>query len=300
MKGFTTKAIHSSGVISDTYNSLRPPVYKSVAFEFDSSADIALAFEGRKNAHSYSRISNPTVADFEQRIQAISGAKSVIALSSGMAAISNIIMALAESGSNGIISKNLFGNSVSLFQETLNQWGFEARFEDIKNIERVKAAIDNKTRFIFLETISNPQLEVVDIEEVVKIADSKNIPVILDGTVTTPYLFDAKKAGVAIEVISSTKYISGGATSVGGILTFELESKSEAFKFMDALKIVRRATNLNDNKTLVLHPASTIYCEYTKDQREEMEVSESLIRLSVGIEDSDDLIDDIKQALERV
>lgn len=410
MAGFTTKAVHGGSRGDDVHKALRTPLYDSAAFEFESSKDLQLAFEGRKNGHSYSRISNPTVSDFERRIQELSGALGVIALSSGMAAISNTVFALASSGSNGVISKTLFGNSVSFFKETMIPWGLESRFVDMTNPDEVEKAIDGNTKFIFLEVISNPQMEVADVRALVEIGDRKNVPVILDGTLTTPYLFNAKDAGVALEIISSTKYISGGATSTGGLildygkfnwgktegfekwfkgygpfalmaklrrevyrnvgsclaphnawlqilgletlalridkscqnamtvsqwlegnekvlrvdypglesskyyntakkmfgdkfgglLTFDLKDKNEAFKFMDSLKLIRRATNLNDNKSLIIHPASTIFSEYSEEEREEMGVRESLIRLSVGIEDTEDIIDDIKKALENI
>ncbi|MCK5672170.1 MAG: O-acetylhomoserine aminocarboxypropyltransferase/cysteine synthase, partial [Spirochaetales bacterium] len=158
MNSFSTRAVNPSGESEAGYRALRPPLYDSVAFEFDSSKDIQLAFEGRKSAFAYSRVSNPTVAEFENRIKDLSGSIGVLALSSGMAAISNTVLALAGAGTNGVIAKTLIGNSVSLFKETLGPWGFESRFVDITNSESVEAAIDQNTRFIFLEIISNPQM----------------------------------------------------------------------------------------------------------------------------------------------
>ncbi len=410
MNDFNTRAVNPIGESEAGYKALRPALYDSVAFEFESSKDIQLAFEGRKSAFAYSRVSNPTVAEFENRIKDLSGSIGVLALSSGMAAISNTVLALAGAGTNGVIAKTLFGNSVSLFKETLGPWGFESRFVDITNSEAIEDAIDTNTRFIFLEIISNPQMEVANIRKVVEIGNKYDVPVILDGTLTTPYIFNAKDAGVALELISSTKYISGGATSTGGlildygnfdwkkipgiekwskaygplalmvklrrevyrnigsclaphnawlqilgletlglridkscenamavsewldkndkvkrvdypglksnkyhsisaeqfgdkfggILTFDLGDKDTAYRFMDSLKLIRRATNLNDNKSLVIHPASTIFSEYSQDECEEMGVRETLIRLSVGIENYKDLISDIEQALEEL
>lgn len=259
MNGFNTRAVNPTGEPEDGYKTLRPPLYDSVAFEFESSKDIQLAFEGRKSAFAYSRVSNPTVAEFENRIKDLSGSIGVLALSSGMAAISNTVLALAGTGTNGVIAKTLFGNSVSLFKETFGPWGFESRFVDITDQEAVESAIDKNTRFIFLEIISNPQMEVANIRKVVEIGN---------------------------------KY--------GGILTFDLNDKETAFRFMDELKLIRRATNLNDNKSLIIHPASTIFSEYSELECEEMGVREALIRLSVGIEESDDLIEDINQALEGI
>ena len=405
-----TKILHTKFLKDDPHGSLHMPVYDNVTFEFKSAEDLELAFAGRKPSHMYSRISNPTVEHLEQKIKVLSDATGVLALSSGMAAISNTILAIARTGDNIITSKHLFGNTFSLFEQTLKDWGLETRYTDLTNPQEVEKLVNEKTRAIFLETITNPQLEVADIGALSVIARKRGILLIADTTMTPPYLFSAKEFGVDIEVISSTKWISGGATSVGGliidygtydwkksaklnkdaikygpfafinrlrrevyrnigacmsphnaylqslgletlplrldaacvntqklaeflkktkqvknvnypglkgstfykiarkqfgekpgaVLTFDLESKSECFKFLNNLKLIRRATNLQDNRSLVLHPASTIFCEYSGQLKKEMGVPETLIRLAVGIEDYRDLIVDIKQALEAI
>jgi O-acetylhomoserine (thiol)-lyase len=410
MKGFATKAVHGAGSIKDLHAALRMPLYDSVAFEHESARDIQLSFEGKKPTHTYSRVSNPTVEDFEQRIRLLFDALGVIAVSSGMAAISNVIMALGQAGSNIVTSRFLFGNTVSLFEKTLKVWGLETRYVDMTDVQELDRSIDKKTCAIFFESITNPQLEVADVDKICRIATTYNIPVILDGTLTTPYIFKSKEFGVHLEVISSTKYISGGATTLGGLiidygtydwnhcprlkhdadqfgdftlllklrrevyrnlgaclaphnasmqtlgletlslridkscanaleiaralenhhkvksvnypglkdskyyhtaktqfidkfgglLTFELNNKKECFKFIDRLKIVRRATNLNDNKTLILHPATTIYCEYSESQKRAMKINDSMLRLSAGIEDVEDIIADLYQGLEEL
>ena len=408
MKGFTTNAIHGAPVKKDAHGTLRMPVYDSVAFEHETAENMQAAFEGRMPSHSYSRISNPTIEDYEQRVRLLSDALGVIAVSSGMAAISNVILALAESGTNIVTSRSLFGNTYSLFESTLRPWGLDISYVDLSDGAALAAAIDEKTRAVFLETITNPQLQVVDAAAVAKVAHARNVPVIVDGTVTTPYLFRAKDFGADLEVMASTKYISGGATSVGGlildygtfnwrhnpkiapwvakfkasallvwlraevyrnlgaclsphnaylqtlgletlslraqrscentlavaqylerchprvhavnypglpsskyhetakrqfpngfggILTFTLAGKAECFSLMNNLRMIRRATNINDNKSLILHPASTIYCEYSPVEKEDMDVSESMLRLSVGIEDVDDIIEDLNVGL---
>jgi len=405
MKGFATKAIHGAALKKDVHGTLRMPVYDSVAFEHESAEDMQAAFEGRLAAHSYSRISNPTIEDYEQRMRLLSDALGVIAVSSGMAAISNVIMALAEMGTNIVTSRSLFGNTYSLFESTLRPWGLDINYVDLSDGNALAAAINENTRAVFLETITNPQLQVVDVESVARVAHAQNVPVVVDGTVTSPYLFRSKDFGADLEVMASTKYISGGATSVGGlildygvfnwrhnpkiapwvakykanallawlraevyrnlgaclsphnaylqtlgletlslraqrscdnalavaqylearqekvravsypglpsskfyhiavrqfprgfggILTFDLAGKDECFAFMKSLRLIRRATNINDNKTLILHPASTIYCEYSPVEKEGMGVSESMLRLSVGIEDAADIIEDIE------
>jgi len=408
MKGFTTKAIHARFPKKDTHNALRMPIYDSVSFEFDSALDIQMAFEGKRSAHTYSRITNPTVEDFENRVRVLSGGLGVIAVSSGMAAIANVIMTLGFTGANLVTTRHLFGNTISLLEHSLQDWGMTIRYVDMTNPDNVSEALDDNTCAVFLETITNPQLEVADFKALSKITRSKGVPLVVDGTLTTPYVFSSKLWGVDIEVISSTKYMSGGATSVGGViidngtfkwvqhpklgengkkfgpyaflaklrrevyrnfgaalspqaaflqslgletlairidrscenalriaiflckhdkvlsvhypglkdspfhelakeqfcgrygglLTFSLENRERCFRLIDSLALIRRATNLNDNKTLALHPASTIFSEYPLSVREEMGVGEGLIRIAVGIEDTDDIINDLKQGLE--
>jgi O-acetylhomoserine (thiol)-lyase len=386
---------------------LRPPVYDSVAFEHESAEEINQVFAGRKPAHAYSRITNPTVEEFENRIKLISNATAVIAVSSGMAAIANILLALAGSGTNIVTSRHLFGNTLSLIEKTLRPWGLQARYVSMTDPLEVLAAIDANTRAVFLETVTNPQLEVADIGAIADITSGKGVPLIVDNTVTTPYLFRSKDFGVNIEVISSTKYISGGATSVGGliidngnfdwrqsprledwarkmgpmallgalrrevyrnigaclaphhaylqslgletmslriekscanaltvarfleqhakvagvnypglensgyheiaakqfknrfggILTFDLQSRDDCFTLINKLQLARRASNVNDNKTLVLHPASTIFCEYPEKELAAMNIRQTMIRLSVGIEDVSDIIHDLEGGL---
>lgn len=404
---FATKLLHTKFLKEDPHGSLHMPVYDNVAFEYKTGKDLELAFQGKKLSHMYSRVSNPTVEYFEQKVRSVTGAIGVIALSSGMAAISNVILTVASAGDNIITSKHLFGNTYSLFENTLKDWGLEVRYADLTQVKCIDRLIDDKTRAIFFETITNPQLEIVDVKILSKLGRSRNILVIADTTITPPYIFESKKFGVDIEVLSSTKYISGGATSVGGLiidngaydwrkspklqkdvkqygpftfihklrrevyrdlgaclsphnaflqtigldtlplrvdtscantfkiaqfleksskvksvnypglesskyfklakkqfgnkpcslLTFDLSSKGQCFKFMNRLKIIRRATNLQDNRTLILHPSSTIFCEYDDTTKKDMGVRETLLRLAVGIEDFRDLIMDINNGL---
>lgn len=408
MAGFATRAIHSPFVKKDSHGSLHMPVYDSVTFEFDTAEEIEEAFTGRKPRHTYSRITNPTVEHLEQKVKHITGSLSVLAVASGMAAISNVIIAIAGRGDNIITTRLIFGNTYSLFERTFKPWGLEVRYADFSAPDSLESLIDKNTRAVFFETITNPQLEIADIKKLSAIAHKHNILVIADTTVTPLYFFNSRDFGVDVEVLSATKYISGGATSVGGLiidngiydwsnvpklkedsrqygnlvftaklrrevyrnlgaclsphnaylqslgietialradkscentlkvaeylsdcnkvkrvnypgllvskyyaiadsqfgknkgalLTFELSTREECFRFLNKLKMIRRATNINDNKTLIIHPSSTIFCEYSADLKQKMQVYETLLRLSVGIEDAEDIIDDIKQALE--
>jgi len=192
MNGFATNSIHGVQLKADVHGSLRTPVYDNVAFEFESANDINQAFAGRKPAHTYSRITNPTVEDFEQRIRLISGGSAVIAVSSGMAAITNVILALAGAGTNIVTSKHLFGNTLSFFESTLKPWGLEVKYVDMSQPDEVRQAIDENTRAVFLESITNPQLEVADFKAISEVTSETDVPLIVDGTVTTPYLFRFK------------------------------------------------------------------------------------------------------------
>lgn len=406
---FSTRVINQDFNKEDVHGAISMPVYRNAAFEFPDSESIANAFQYKEDAasHTYTRISNPTVENLEQKIKAASGAENVMAVASGMAAISNTFMAIAYAGSNIVTSPHLFGNTFSLFKFTLAEFGVEVRFVDTGNIEEIAAAIDENTCAFFCELITNPHLEVADLPEISKLLKRQNVPMIVDTTVVPWCGFDGRKAGVDIEVVSTTKYISGGATSIGGaildygtfdwmhnkrlskvrkvdgmsqfmfkikreiarnmgaamdpdtaylqslgmeslqlrfekmsqstyelalflselngvvkvgytkldsspykdisdrlftgnpgaMLTFNLATKEACYRFMDKLKIIRRATNLFDNKTLVIHPESTIYGSFSQELKVLMDIEDNQLRLSVGLEDVEDLKEDIVQAL---
>ena len=386
-----TQAIHQPYKRRDAYDALSMPIYNAVAFEFDNAKVMADAFCGRIDAPDYSRVENPTVTNLEQRVKALTGAENVIALNSGMAAISNTLFSVVEQGKNVITSRHLFGNTYSLLTSTLSRLGVEARLCDLTDVEAVERLIDNNTCCLFLEIMTNPQLEVVDVHALTALAHQHGIPVIADTTLIPFTQFSAKDLGIDLEVVSSTKYISGGATSLGGLVidygtfpslgkrllnemlfnlgaymtpqvaymqtlgletldvryraqagnalelaqrlrtlkpiskvnyvglednpyhqlavsqygetagamvTIDLESQEACFRMLDNLKLIHRATNLFDNRTLAIHPASTIFGLFTAEERAAMDVQDTTIRLSIGLESVDDLFDDIKQALE--
>jgi O-acetylhomoserine (thiol)-lyase len=409
MKSFTTRSLNIPFPKKDPHNALAMPIYESVAFEFSSAEDIAANFRGELPAHTYSRTSNPTVEYFETKIKMLTGAHHAVAVSSGMAAIASTIMAICKQGDNIISGNHLFGQSLSLFDQSLSAYGLETRFVDTTNVESIEQRIDKNTRAIYFETVTNPQLEIADIRRLAEIANQHHILLIADSTITPPSTFCSKDLGVHIEVMSTTKFISGGATAVGGliidnglydwnlnpncqpltnkygkdtfvarlrknyyrnigmpmtahsanymisgldilelrvercylnciklceyfkqneqvirfdypgykespyyhlatdqfkgvpgsIMTFDLESQAECFRFMNRLKIIRRATNLNDNKSLIIHPYSTIYSEFAEKERNAMGIRPTMMRLSVGIEGIEDLIADIEQALRK-
>jgi len=402
-----TEIISKPFIRKDAHGAITMPVYNTAAFEFDSAEEMEEAFLGKSGRHTYTRISNPTVEAFESRIQTASGAKHVAAVSSGMAAISTTFLTIASSGSNIVTSPHLFGNTFSLFYVTLKAFGVEVRFCDLLNIKDVEKNIDENTCAVFTEIITNPHMEVADLKALSELAHKKGVPFIADTTIVPFPAFQAGKWGIDVEIVASTKYISGGATSIGGLildyqtydwkqspklrdlalqtgnkafqvklrgetcrnlgvamspqvahlqnlgletlelrflqaaktcsqlaqflqtlpqvesvkynglksdsfyeiskkqfgdypgamLTFSLKDKAACFAFLNRLKVIRRATNLFDNKTLIIHPDSTIYGTLSPELKKIVEVPDNMLRLSVGLERFDDLKGDILGAI---
>ena len=352
-----TIAIDNPTVRPDAYGSLAVPIYTNVSFEFDDAARMADAFTGRIKAPDYARVENPTVTNFENRVRQLTGAAHVTAFNSGMSAISNALFAVAAQGRNIVTSRHLFGNTLSLITVTLRQFGVEARLCDLTDLKAVDEATDDGSCCIYLETVTNPQQEVADLEALARIAHRRNIPLIADSTVIPFTETSLKDLGVDIEgdllfnigaymnpysayqqtlgletldvryqrqasnalyiaerlrnisTISKVTYIGlkdnpfydlarrqFGPTS-GAMVIIDLESKEACFNFINRLQLVHRATNLFDNRTLAIHPASTIFGNFTTEQLEQMDVRDTTIRLSIGLEDPDDILDDIRQAL---
>lgn len=389
----STIAIDTKLPRKDAFGAIAMPVYHTASYEFETAKDMADAFCGRVLAPDYSRVMNPTVMHFEDQVKALTGAENVFAFCSGMAAITNAFFTVIETGKNVVTSHHLFGNTVALLNKTFARFGVESRQVDLLDLEAVRQAIDDQTSCLFLEIVTNPQMEVADIAALAEIAHKRGIPLIADTTIIPFTQFSAKALGVDVEVVSSTKYISGGATSLGGLvidygtfpvvnqrirfellfnvgsymsphaaymqslgletlearykvqssnalalarklqtvegiqrvnyiglednpfhtlarkqfgetagamLTIDLADRKACFSFIDHLKLIRRATNLFDNKTLAIHPYSTIFGPFGKSQKVEMDVRDTTIRLSVGLEDVDDIFEDIVQAVRAI
>ena len=407
---YETKILTTPYQRPDVYGALSMPVYYTAAFEFPSAKAMSDAFCGRSMAPSYARIANPTTTYLEERVRQLVGAVSVTALNTGMTAIHYALTAVSAAGLNIVASKHLFGNSVSLIRDTLGSFGIEARFADFTQPDEVAALIDANTSCLFFEIITNPQLFVADIRRLAGIAHQAGVPLIADTTIVPFSQLHARELGVDIEVVSSTKYISGGGTGLGGLLidygqfdwsqspspalqarirrvgkkmaftarvktelvtnlgglmtpqvaymetlgldtldirfrrqaettlwlarqceqlsairrvnytglpsnpfhalseaqfgplpgavfTIDLESREAAFQFIDRLQVIRRATNLFDRKSLAIHPASTIFGLFSADELQAMQVGDATVRLSIGLEDGEDLLADIRQAL---
>lgn len=387
----TTKTLHTPYPKKDAYGALAVPVYHCAAYEFDNADVMADSFCGRSADPDYSRVTNPTVIHFENIIKNLTGARDVVAFNSGMAAITATLFGLAKAGNNIVTSRHLFGNTFLLMTKTMARFGVEIRLIDLTDLESVKQTVDKNTACIYLETVTNPQMEIADLKELAEIAHSVGAALVADTTMIPFTYFSARDPGVDVEVLSSTKYISGGATSLGGLvidygtlpgfdtilrkemlmnfgaylnphaaymqtlgletldarysrqeantmavaealagrsdislcypglasnpfhdicarqfgnrfgamITMELPTEAACKAFINSLQLVKRATNLFDNRTLAIHPYSTIFGTLSEAEREAMDVSPRLIRLSIGLEDPADVIADLNQAIDK-
>lgn len=389
--GKETRAIHAPYPAADAYGALSMPVYHCCAYEFADHKEMADSFCGISGAPDYSRVTNPTVIHYENIVKGLTGASDVVAFTSGMAAISAVMMSLGGAGKKVVTSRHLFGNTYLLLTETLRRFGLETELVDLTDLEAVERAMTDNTVCIYLETVTNPQMEVADLEGLARIAHSHGAALVADTTMIPFTCADVHRLGVDIEVLSSTKYLSGGATTLGGLvldygtvvgfgktlrkdvlmnlggymtphaaymqtlgletlavryaaqernaqlvaealaqmpgvevcypgllsnpwheicrrqfgghysamLTVSLPTEEACYRMIDELQLVKRATNLFDNRTLAIHPYSTIFGTLPPEKRHAMDVSERLIRLSVGLENPQDIIADLRQAIEK-
>ncbi|MBP3275954.1 aminotransferase class V-fold PLP-dependent enzyme [Kandleria sp.] len=402
---FNTLLLHGKAVGSYPDHSLLPQIAQVTAFAFDSPEQQEKVFAHKAMGYAYSRIGNPTIAAFERRINELEGGNGCVACSSGMAALSSALLNLLCAGDEIITASNLYGGTVSLFHD-LEKFGIKTHFVKHLIPEEIEPVINEHTKVIFGELISNPSLEVIDVEKVSSLAHQHGIPLMIDSTTATPYIAQPLKLGADIVVHSTSKYINGGGNSLGGviidggkfpwdfskhtalkeysqygkmaflirlrndvwenigscaapfnaylntigietlglrmericdnanklahalkengvsvrylgledhpcnalckselkgygggILTFRAGSKEKAYEVLNKLKCAIIASNIGDIRTLAIHPASTIYVHCTKEEQEKAGVYEDTIRVSVGIEDSEDLIEDFLQAI---
>ncbi len=401
---FETKAIHT-GVHPELHlGATSVPIYQTSSFAYDTAESMEDVFSNKSFGYIYSRISNPTVNALEERINALESGAGAVAVASGMAAISAVVFSLAESGDEIIASESLFGGTLILFNSVLNRLGIKTLYIDPNKPDTIADKISKKTKLIFIETIGNPRLDVPDLKKTGDISRQYNIPLVIDGTLTTPYMLKAGDYGAAVVIHSATKFISGYGSGIGGLivdtgkynwagadssllreaagkygsknaflyilhkqiiqntgsflqlqgletlslrmekhcsnalklaefftkqpevvsvnypglksskyftiaekqfkdkfgslLTIRLGSKERCYRFINRLKLVKNLANLGDAKTLIIHPASTIYHDCTEEEMLNAGVYQDMLRISVGIENIQDIISDFILALE--
>ena len=421
-----TLAVHAGYSPDPTTKAVAVPIYQTVAYAFDSAQHGADLFDLKVPGNIYTRIMNPTQDILEKRVAALEGGIAALALASGMAAVTYAIQTIAEAGDNIVSASTLYGGTYNLFAHTFPQMGIHVRFADASKPETFAPVIDARTKAIFCESIGNPLGNVTDVAKLAEIAHAHGIPLIVDNTVPSPYLFRPIEHGADIVVHALTKYLGGHGNSIGGaivdsgkfpwaehkerfkrlnepdvsyhgvvytealgpaayigrarvvplrnmgaaispmnaflilqgietlalrmdricdnslaiakhlkkhpkvawvnyagledhadhalvkkymngrasgILSFGLKSdgkgdpRAAGARVLDALKLFTRLVNIGDAKSLATHPASTTHRQLNPEELKKAGVSEDMLRLSIGIEHIDDLIEDLDQAL---
>lgn len=224
-----TIALHA-GYEKDEQKTMAVPIYMTTAYAFDSAEHAANLFALKELGNIYTRIGNPTTDVLEKRFAALEGGVAALATSSGMAAINYSVLNLCEAGDNIIAANQLYGGTVTLFTHTLKRLGIEARMFDVHKPEQIEDLIDEKTKLIFFESITNPSIDVPDFEKIVAIANKHNIITIVDNTVATPILCNPIQLGVDVVVHSTSKYTTGQGLALGGII---VEGASAKTKIVD-------------------------------------------------------------------
>ena len=212
-----TKALHS-GYEKDSQGTMAVPIYMSTAYEFRDVEHAANLFALKELGNIYTRLNNPTTDVFEKRFAELEGGAAAIATSSGMSAIFFAIVNAAEAGDNIVCAKQLYGGSLTLNSHTLKRFGIEARFFDVQNPSEIETLIDNKTKVIFFESLTNPSIDVADIETITAIANKHGILTVVDNTVATPILCRPFEFDADVTVHSASKYTTGQGLAIGGIL----------------------------------------------------------------------------------
>ena len=419
-----TAAIHVSYDTHEGFGTMAVPIFQSTAYDFGSAETAAARFDLKDSGHIYTRLGNPTTDIFEKRVAALEGGAAAIATASGQSALFYSIINLAQAGDNIIIAKKIYGGTTVLFTHTLKRFGIEARVFDSDTADDLESLIDEKTRAIFFETLSNPQISIPNIEKIVEIANKYGIISITDNTVPTPIIFQPLRHGVDVCVHSASKYMSGQGLSLAGVVVsanhlneklkgnkryehfnvpdasyhdivyadmtdrfdiytlrmrlaivrdigavispfnswqliqgletlavrverhsqnalkvakflnshkhiksvaypgladnvdhakaqkyfkdgmanglfcFETDSFERAKKMLERVKLFKIVVNIGDTKSLITHPASTTHQQLSSEELVKAGITKELIRVSIGLENAEDLIADLAQALE--
>lgn len=233
---FETLQLHVGQEQADPTTDARAvPIYQTSSYVFRNCDHAAARFGLSDAGNIYGRLTNPTEDVFEKRIAALEGGVAALAVASGAAAVTYTILNLAQNGDNIVSAKNIYGGSFNLFEHTLPQYGIQTTFVDIFNEKEVENAINEKTKALYIETLGNPNSDVVDIESVARIAHRHKIPLVVDNTFATPYLVRPIEYGADIVVHSATKFIGGHGTSIGGVIVDEGKFDWEASGKFDSL-----------------------------------------------------------------
>ncbi|CEO13827.1 methionine gamma-lyase [[Clostridium] sordellii] len=389
-KKFATRAIHGGHHKDPVSGALTTPIFQTSTFVFDSAEQGGRRFALQEGGYIYTRLGNPTNTQLEEKVALLEGAEACMSTASGIGAISSALWTALKAGDHVVASKTLYGCTFALLNHGLTRYGVEVTFVDATNLDEIKAAMKENTRVVYLETPANPDLKLIDIEAVSKIAhEKKDCIVMVDNTFCTPYIQRPLEWGADVVVHSATKYLNGHGDVIagfvvgkkefidqvrlfgvkdmtgavlspfdaylilrgmktlqirmdkhsknalevakfleghkniikvnypglesfpqrelakkqmdlpGGMIAFEVKGGLEAGKkLLNSLELCTLAVSLGDCETLIQHPASMTHSPYTAEERAEAGISDGLIRISVGLEDPKDIIDDLKQGLD--
>lgn len=391
-KKFATKAIHGGHKKDPVSGALTTPIYQTSTFVFDSAEQGGRRFALEEDGFIYSRLGNPTNAQLEEKMALLENGEACMSTGSGIGAITSALWTALKAGDHIVASKTLYGCTYAMLNHGISRYGVEVTFVDATNLDEVKGAMKENTKVVYLETPANPDLKLVDIEAISKIAHTvEGCMVFVDNTFCTPYLQRPLELGADIVVHSATKYLNGHGDVIagfvigkkdfitqvrlfgvkdmtgsvlspfdaylilrgmktlqirmdrhtknaievakfleshpnvetvsypglesfpqyelakkqmdmpGGMIAFEVKGGLEGGKkLLNSLELCTLAVSLGDCETLIQHPASMTHSPYTQEERAEAGISEGLIRISVGLEDAEDIIADLKQGLDRL
>ncbi|MCS4487598.1 O-acetylhomoserine aminocarboxypropyltransferase/cysteine synthase family protein [Streptococcus sciuri] len=234
---FETLQLHAGQSVDESSKSRAVPIYQTTSYVFDSAQEAEEIFALRKPGNIYTRVTNPTVAVFEERIAALEKGVGALATASGMAAITNTILSLAHAGDHVVAATTLYGGTFNLLKETLPRYGITTSFVNVEDLESLKKTIRENTKLVYIETLGNPLINIPDIEQIATIAHQHRIPLVADNTFATPYLINVFSYGVDIVVHSATKFIGGHGTTIGGVIVdsgqFDWEASGKFPQFVE-------------------------------------------------------------------
>ena len=234
---FETLQLHAGQIVDPTTKSRALPIYQTTSYVFDDTQEGEDLFALRKPGNIYTRITNPTLSAFEERIAALEGGVGALATASGMAALTYTVLALAHAGDHVVAASTIYGGTFNLLKETLPRYGITTTFVDIENLAEVEAAIQDNTKLVLIESLGNPLINIPDFDALAELVHAHKIPLISDNTFATPYLINVFSHGVDIAVHSATKFIGGHGTSIGGVIVdsgrFDWEASGKFPQFVD-------------------------------------------------------------------
>lgn len=241
---FETRAIHEGLKESPWEGATLPPIFQTAAHFHDSAESLSQTFAGQTQDHIYMRLSNPTNRFLEQKIAALESGAAAVLTASGMAAVNNACMTLLRAGDEFIASRSLFMSTYSLFTTIFKKYGITVRLVDPLNPEEIQSEITEKTRFIYMETITNPGMEVPDIKSIAQIAHDHTLPLVVDNTLASPWLCRPIELGADVVIHSTTKYLSGHGGALGGVVVDAGRFDWDTPKFQDFKPFVDQKENL--------------------------------------------------------